>query len=171
MAQFNESVAATDKAFEFAVNGSQKLAINGSGAILDSNGLNRQIHQTSAKTIVDGAATALFSVPVAQGSYVGGVFDFQVYASDGTDFQVISGSGSYSVVNKAGTLTSTITQAAAVEAKAVSAGTSTLTLAWTIAEDSADVATIKLQPTGSLTETAYTVLMNIRPLKGTVTLA
>lgn len=169
MAVFNESVGSTEKAFEFAVNGSPKLAVNGAGAILDSNGLNRQIYQTSAKTIVDGAATALFSVPVAQGSYIGGVFDFQVYASDGTDFQVISGTGSYSVVNKAGTLTSTITQATAVEAKAVSAGT--ITLAWTIAEDSADVATIKLQPTGSLTETSYNVLLNIRPLKGTVTLA
>lgn len=169
MAVFNESVGATEKAFEFAVNGSQKLAVDGSGAILDANGLKRQIYQTTTKTIVDGAATAVFSVPVAQGSYIGGVFDFQVFASDGTDFQVITGHGAYSVVNKAGTLTSTITQATAVEAKAVSAGT--ITLAWTIAEDTADVATIKLQPTGSLTETTYNVLLNIRPLRGVVTLA
>lgn len=168
-AVIQDSKGATEKLVSFQNSGVEQLSINGSGAILDKNGLNRQIYQTSAKTIVDGAATALFSVPVAQGSYIGGVFDFQVYASDGTDFQVITGHGAYSVVNKAGTLTSTITQATAVEAKAVSAGT--ITLAWTIAEDSADVATIKLTPTGSLTETSYTVLLNIRPLKGTVTLA
>lgn len=168
MAQFNESVAASEKAFEFAVNGSQKLAIDGSGAILDSNGLNRQIFNPTAKTIVDGAATALFYVPVAQGAAVGGVVDFMVYAADGTDQQVITGIATYSSVNKAGTLTSTITYATANEAKAVSAGT--ITLAFTMAETVADNVYIQVQPTGSLTETTYQIVYNVRPLRGAVTI-
>jgi len=144
--------------------GSQKLAVQGDGALLDSSGNVRLFTNPTAKTIVDGAATGLFSVAVAQGSVAGGIIHFSVLASDGTDFQTINGMASYSSVNKAGTCTNTITYATANEAKAVSAGT--LTLAFTMAEDTADVVTIKLQPTGSLTETTYTVLYTLTPLRG-----
>lgn len=139
-----------------------------SGVIKDTNGLNRIVINPTAKTIVDGSATALFTVPVAQGDAVGGAIDFQVYATDGTDQQMITGIAHYSSVNKAGTLTSTITYATANEAKAVSSGT--LTLAFTMAETVADTVYIRVQPTGSLTETTYTITYTVRPLRGTVTI-
>jgi hypothetical protein len=173
-AVIQDSVAATEKLVSFQNSGVEKASILGNGTfsgittISDSNGLNRVILNPTAKTIVDGAATALFTVPVAQGAAVGGVIDFFIYASDGTDQQVISGFASFASVNKAGTLTNTITQLATTEAKAVSAGT--LTLSWTMAEDSADVVSVKLTPTGSLTETVYQIVYNIRPLRGVVTI-
>jgi len=168
MAKLAESVGGTETAFEYQVNGVTKLSVRGDGALLDSNGLNRAIFNPTAKTIVDGAATTLFTVPIATSTVVGGTIQFMVHVSDGTDFQALSGYVSYSSVNKAGTLTNAITQLATTEAKAVSGGT--LTLAWTMAEDTADVVSIKLQPTGSLTETTFTVTYTVQPLRGTVTI-
>lgn len=119
------------------------------------------------KTIVDGSATSLYDVACPANSAVGGAFFYQVIASDGTDFQTISGMVTYGAVNKAGTLTLTITEVAGNQAKAVSAGT--LTLAWTFVTG-ASKGTIKLTPTGSLTETLYTVTTTLLPAtSGTIT--
>lgn len=136
-------------------------------AINDSSAVNRFIPNPTAKTIVDGSATSLFSVAIAAGTSIGGTILFDVFASDGTDHQNISGVATYSAVNKAGTTTRTITYVTGNEAKAVSSGT--LTLAWTMTDDT-NVTTIKLQPTGSLTETTYNVTYSVLPLKGAVTL-
>lgn len=116
-----------------------------------------------AKTIVDGSATTLSNVYCPTGAIAGGYFTYTVLASDGTDFQSLSGLVTYASVNKAGTITATITEVAANQAKAVSAGT--LTLAWTITTNTTnDGALIKLQPTGSLTETVYTVTVTYFPV-------
>jgi hypothetical protein len=139
------------------------------GTIKDTASVSRVVFQPTAKTIVDGAATAIFSVPIASGAAIGGTLHFSVFATDGTDHQTISGIATYSSVNKAGTLSSTITYVAANEAKAVSSGT--LTLAFTAAEDVADNVTYKVQPTGSLTETTYTIIYTIFPLRGEAALA
>lgn len=138
------------------------------GKIQDSAGVGRVV-LSSAKTIVDGAATTLFTVPIAAGASVGGTVSFHAFASDGTDHQAIQGILNYASVNKAGTLTNTITYVTANEAKAVSAGT--ITLSFTAAEDTADVLSIKVQPTGSLTETSYNITFTVLPAKGEVTLA
>lgn len=170
MAKVFDSVPSTSKElFGVYNNSSRKLSIDGSGNVLDADGDQRFVPNPTAKTIVDGSATTLFTVPIAVSSAVGGVIHFQVYASDGTDFQLITGIATYSSVNKAGTLTSTITYATANEAKAVSSGT--LTLAFTMAEDTANVVSIKLQPTGSLTETTYNVTYTVFPIRGDVTIA
>lgn len=116
-----------------------------------------------AKTIVDGSATSLANIYTPTGTVSGGFFTYTVLASDGTDFQSLSGLVTYAAVNKAGALTLTITEVAANQAKAVSAGT--LTLAWTFvanADNSGGI--IKLQPTGSLTETVYTVTATYNPV-------
>lgn len=141
---------------------STTLQITG-GAIKDTAGLSRIVF-APAKTIVDGAATALFRCPIAAGASIGGTINFHVFATDATDHQAISGIATFSSVNKAGTLTSTITYVTANEAKSVSSGT--LTLAFTMAETVADHAYVLLQPTGSLTETAYTVTYNLSMQKG-----
>lgn len=132
-----------------------------------ANGVNRAVYNPTAKTIVDGSATSLFSVAATAGQYAAGMMDFVVFASDGTDHQALTGRAAYAAVNKAGTLTRTITYTTAPEAKAVSSGT--LTLAFTTTDDT-NVMTVKLQPTGSLTETTYTILYTLLPLQGTVTI-
>lgn len=138
------------------------------GKILaDSNSVQKFVTNPTAKTIVDGSATSLFEVPIAAAGYAAGAILYTVFASDGTDHQVMSGLVTYSGVNKAATITATITNATANDAKAVSSGT--LTLAWTIV-DSTNKVTIKLQPTGSLTETAFTVVYTILPHIGTPTI-
>ncbi|MEQ1726737.1 MAG: hypothetical protein ABL982_00035 [Vicinamibacterales bacterium] len=127
----------------------------------------RFIANAAAKTIVDGSATSLCEVACASGEIIGGFIDFLVRASDGTDHQAIAGRAAYAGVNKAGTHTLTITYTTAPEAKAVSSGT--LTLAFTIVTGT-NKATIKLQPTGSLTETVYTIEYNVQPICGAVTI-
>lgn len=175
MVQELNASAGSGNIFEVKNNQVTKFSVDYTGAIKsaankiqDSADLSRVVF-APAKTIVDGAATTLFTVPVASLASIGGVIEFHVFATDATDMQAISGIATYSAVNKAGTVTSAVTYVAANEAKAVSAGT--LTLAFTMAEDTADVVSVKLQPTGSLTETTYNVTFTVKPLKGEVTLA
>lgn len=119
----------------------------------------------TSKTIVDGSATALFDFAVASGAMAGGVAFYTVEASDGTDFQTMSGMITYSAVNKAGSVTaSAIGYVTGNDSKSVSSGT--LTLAWTNVAGTLK-STVKLQPTGSLTETTpYRVTLFILPIQG-----
>lgn len=138
-------------------------------AITDTNGTTRVQVNPTAKTIVDGAATSLFSVAVAAGTMIGGVGHFLVRASDGTDHQADAGIFTFSAEAKATVVVGAITYVAANEAKSVSAGT--LTLAFTADVSVANVVTYKLQPTGSLTETTpYTVEYTLFPIRGVVTI-
>lgn len=122
----------------------------------------------TSKTIVDGSATSLIDVACAASAMIGGVIHYVVRASDGADFQALTGIVTYSGVNKAATITGTITEVAANQAKTVSTGT--LTLAWTIVAGTNKL-TIKLQPTGSLTETTpYDVTFTITRILGAVTI-
>lgn len=140
-----------------------------SPTIADSGGLTRFVPNAAAKTIVDGAATALFSVPVPALNGIGGAVFFVVRATDGTDIQADAGMFTYSAVAKLTVVTATITYVAANEAKAVSSGT--LTLSFTADASVANVVTYKLQPTGSLTETApYTIEYTVFPIRGAVTI-
>lgn len=119
------------------------------------------------KTIVDGSATSLFDVAVPSGDRSGGVLFGLVEASDGTDHQADMVMATFSAVNKAGTVTATVTYATANEAKAVSAGT--LTLAFTNVAGTLK-STVKLQPTGSLTETTYRFTYVVVPIRGAITI-
>jgi len=119
------------------------------------------------KAIADGAATALFDVACPVGGSCGGVLHAVVQAADGADLQAMAVIVTYAAVNKAGTLTLTITDLATVDAKAVSAGT--LTLAWSLVTG-AGKCTVKVTPTGSLTETLFTVTFVAMPVVGLVTL-
>jgi hypothetical protein len=135
----------------------------------DTSGTVRLIPNPTAKTIVDGSATALFSVAVPALSGIGGVGHFLVRASDGTEFQADAGLFTYSAEAKTTTVVGTITYVAANEAKAVSSGT--LTLAFTADVSVNNVVTYKVQPTGSLTETApYTIEYTLFPIRGVVTI-
>lgn len=153
-----------------AGSGTTEVVIADSTAGLsDSNGQARIIPNPAAKTIVDGSATALFSVAVPALGGIGGFVTFIVRASDGTDIQADAGILNYAAVAKLTTVTGTITYVAANEAKAVSSGT--LTLAFTADVSVANVVTYKLQPTGSLTETTpYTIEYTVFPTRGVVTI-
>lgn len=136
---------------------------------VDTAGTQRINTNAAAKTIVDGSATALFSVAVAASTMIGGAAFFLVRASDGTDFQADAGMFTYSAEAKATTVVGAITYVAANEAKSVSAGT--LTLAFTADVSAANVVTYKVQPTGSLTETTpYTIEYTLFPIRGAVTI-
>jgi len=139
------------------------------GAVLYSIGANgRPAPFPKQTTIVDGSATSLADIAVPASAMVGGIIHYLVRATDGTDFQALAGMVTYSCVNKAATITGTITEVAGNQAKTVSSGT--LTLAWTIVAGTNKM-TIKLQPTGSLTETTpYDVTFTITPLLGAATI-
>lgn len=136
--------------------------------ILDSSGNLLYGMTSQTKTIVDGSATPLADIAVPASAMVGGVIHYLVRATDGTDFQALAGMVTYSCVNKAATITGTITELSTTQAKTVSSGT--LTLAWTIVAGTNKM-TVKLTPTGSLTETApYDVTYTIHPIFGDATL-
>jgi hypothetical protein len=157
-----------DNTFKFNGSGTVKSLADSSG-LVDVNAQARLVINPTAKTISDGAATALFSVAVPASTMIGGSATFLVRASDGTDFQTIAGIFTYSAEAKATVVVGAITYVAANEAKSVSAGT--LTLAFTADVSVANVVTYKLQPTGSLTETTpYTVEYTLLPIRGTVTI-
>lgn len=137
--------------------------------LTDAAGTVKTIFTTAAKTIVDGSATAMFSVACPALSGVGGIGMFLVRASDGTEFQADAGIFTYAAEAKTTTCVGTITYVAANEAKAVSSGT--LTLAFTADVSVSNVVTYKLQPTGSLTETTpYTIEYTLFPIRGVVTI-
>lgn len=139
------------------------------GTFVDSGATNRAIFNATAKTIVDGSATSLFSVACPALSGIGGAGFFLVRASDGTEFQADAGMFTYSAEAKTTVVVGTITYVAANEAKAVSSGT--LTLAFTADVSVANVVTYKVQPTGSLTETTpYTIEYTLFPIRGAVTI-
>lgn len=138
-----------------------------SGSAVDTAGVNRLIVNPTAKTINDASATGLFEVAVPAAGIVGGIVIWLVSASNGTDHQAVSGFTTYTAVNKAGTTTADITYDTANESKAVSSGT--ITLAFTITDDTNKV-TFKVQGTGSLTETLYTIKYTVIPIAGVVTI-
>jgi hypothetical protein len=109
-------------------------------------------------TIVDGSATTILTYPLAAGQQCGGLIAFQVFATDGTDYQSISYICSYGAVNKAGTITGACGYNSTGEAKNAASGT--LTLSFTDTDDT-NAASFKLTPTGSLTETTYYVRYSV----------
>lgn len=140
---------------------------NGVGQVLDSQSVNRLLINPTEKTIANGSATALFNVARGLNTYEGGIFFYEVFATDGTDYQTISGLVTYSMVDKAGTGTFAITEAGGNVAKAVSTGT--YTLSWTFVTGT-NIGTVKLTPTTSLTATTHVVRYTVMPHKGTVTI-
>lgn len=132
----------------------------------DTNAANRLILNPTAKAITD-AGTDLFDVALAANSWCAGVVFYSIVVGDGTDFQALTGTVTYAAVSKAAAQTLTVTNTTAPEAKAVSAGTLTTVWAGTAATGKI---TVKVTPTGSLTETTYNIVYTVLPLRGAVTL-
>ena len=78
------------------------------------------------KTLTDATATAFVQVPVASGDVVGGQVVYEIYVTNGTDYQIIDGSFNFSAANKAGTETVNI-GTVVNESKVTTSGTLTVT--------------------------------------------
>lgn len=134
----------------------------------DTSNVQRFIPNPASKTITDASPTSLADVACASGAMCGGLLFYLVEVIDATpNYQALSGMVSYAAVNKAGTLTLAITEVAGNQAFAASSGT--LTLAWSFVTG-ASKGTIKVTPTGSLTEVTYRITYSVFPIVGTVTI-
>lgn len=100
------------------------------------------------KALTDNTATSVLSCTIANNTTAGGVITYTIEATDGTDYQVETGQVVWSAVNKAGTVTATVTEINSQQN--VSAGT--LTTAWTIS--AANPAVISVNADTSLTPSA-----------------
>jgi hypothetical protein len=114
--------------------------------------IDRLVVNGANKTLTDGSDTNLFDATLASGSFTGGTIEATIYASDGTDFQTRTVYLTWQAVNKAGTITSSVTVAS--ETAAVSAGT--LTATWGVTNGSGKI-TIKVNADSSLTTTVFYV--------------
>jgi len=108
------------------------------------------------KGLADNFATAILNIASHTNSWVGGVIDWSVCATDGTERQVVSGSTHYSAVNTNGVWSSMVaTNTAALNA--VSATSGTLTTAWKMETPSSGGSTnviIRVNADTSLTPSA-----------------
>jgi hypothetical protein len=100
---------------------------------------------TSPKSITDGSATTLVSLTIAAGSTVGGILQYTIEVTDGTDYQVETGQVFVSGYNKGGVFGVTATEANSQQN--VSSGT--LSTTWAIS--SANPAVVSINADTSLT--------------------
>jgi len=122
----------------------------------DQSFVKRQI-QNCTKDLTDGSATNLFEVALAAGQMCGGIIRYSIEASDGTEYQVDSGTVAFSAVNKAASYT-TPTPVSAGSVQALSAGTLALTWATT---SGADKVTISVNANSSLTTSICRIVYTV----------
>jgi hypothetical protein len=80
-----------------------------------------------SKDLTDATTTTIGVVNLANDTVAGGVVNWCVTATDGTDHQMACGITTYAFVDKAGVETRTITTNASNDSNAVSAGTLSVT--------------------------------------------
>jgi hypothetical protein len=97
------------------------------------------------KVLTNNSAIAVVNATIANGSVVGGLINYTIEVTDGTDFQVESGQAVYSSQNKAGVVAGTITEVNSQQN--LSAGT--LTTTWAISN--ANPAVVSVNANSSLT--------------------
>jgi hypothetical protein len=101
------------------------------------------------------ALTTVFSITVEPGEMVSGRVLYGIRASDTTDHQALAGTLLFAIVNKGGTFTTNPTSTpSAPDLEIYAASSGTLSTVWSITT-SGTVATLKVTPTGSLTEQLY----------------
>lgn len=121
----------------------------------------KQILPAATLPLVTTVAKPMFSVAIAALENFCCFIRARIYVTDGTDVQAFTEVIAIAMVNKAGTITKTITDLAGAGAKAVSAGT--LTTSWT-STDTATGTTINVTATTSLTPTTFTVSYEVMQL-------
>jgi hypothetical protein len=99
---------------------------------------------TSPKSIADGSATTLVSLTIAAGSTIGGILQYTIEVTDGTDYQVETGQVFVSGYNKGGVFGVTATEANSQQ----NLSSGTLTTTWAIS--SANPAVVSINADTSL---------------------
>jgi hypothetical protein len=118
--------------------------------------LGTSSYGSSAKTLTESSATIFAKVAVASGSSWSGTIIYEIKANDATDFQTLGGVLSVQAVNKAGTITCQVAEAApAVPVALTSAGTLTNTM--TCADAGSNVLNILANSVSSLTQTFLSI--------------
>jgi hypothetical protein len=110
--------------------------------------VSRQVLGAS-KVLTNNSGVALISATIASGTAIGGIIEYTIEATDGTDIQAETGRVLYTAVNKAGTVTTTITEDGNTT-QTLSAGT----LASTWAMSAASPSVITLNANSSLTQSS-----------------
>ena len=113
------------------------------------------------KDLTEGTATNLASIALASGKVTGGTATITVWASDGTDYQALTSEIRFSAVNKAGTITATVSQTDGTTA--ASAGTLTVTYD---ATQSGSAILLRANATSSLTQTVLRSRMVFTAING-----
>lgn len=131
---------------------------------------DRTLIVAKAKALTESAATSVVLINVASGAFGGGEMEYTVQASDATDHQARSGRIQWSVVNKAGTETCTVSGASeAADSSTVAASAGTLTYAITTDTSAANGCYISFNAVSSLTQTVLNIAYRITANGGTST--
>jgi hypothetical protein len=129
-----------------------------SGSSLNSY-QTRSFHSARSKALTESSATGFVSLAVASGKHVGAQLVCTVTANDGTNFQSLTSNLLVDAVNKAGTVTPTITTTS--NSTATSSGTLTCTYT---AVASGNTVEIRANAVSSLTQTTLTIEFSVPAL-------
>lgn len=119
--------------------------------------------------LTESTATAFASVSVPTGTVCGGYISYTVEANDGTNFQSISGVVAYTIVNKAGTLTLSLSSDLQTGGAASGAGSLTCTI--TLVDATGGIAQFKANAASSLTQTVLRINAQVYKNFGTGAIA
>ncbi len=121
-----------------------------------------------AKALTAASATSFVRINVPALGMAGGIVEYSIQASDGTDMQSLSGLLPFSVVNKAGVETCTIGATSTQNETLVAASSvSTLTNTFTCSTSPTNGVDLQANAVSSLTETTLQIVYQIR-LNGAV---
>ncbi len=120
-----------------------------------SDGANKNVLVGKELSLPDNTVTSVFEVALPAGAMTGGYFTATIIATDGTDLQAHSDHVTYAAVNKAGTMTASITASNGDDAVALSSGT--LAITWTINTGTAGKITIEVTANSSLAAPTITL--------------
>lgn len=129
---------------------------------------DRAVMVAKAKALTAASATSFVRISLPALSMAGGVVEYSIQASDGTDMQSLSGFLAFSVVNKAGVETCTLSVTSTQDETLVAASAvSTLTNTFTCDTSPTNGVDIAANAASSLTETTLQIVYQIR-LNGAV---
>lgn len=118
-------------------------------------------------TLTESSATSFVRINVPTSTVSGGVITYSIEANDGADFQCLSGELLYDIVNKAGTLTISVTDYPNTLA---AASTGTLTTTCTMVDAGSGNAEAQINAVSSLTQTVLRVNAQVAKNFGTGTI-
>lgn len=106
---------------------------------------NNKLGASSQRVLTNNTAITIVSATIINGSMIGGMIQYHIEVTDGTDFQSEVGSIYYNAINKGGTVTVTVTESNSQQN--VSAGT--LTSTWNLS--TTNPAVLSINANSSLT--------------------